>query len=246
MSSDTSRPGPWIIAHRGHSAAEVENSLAALERAIEAGADAVECDVRIAGDGVLVVSHDADLGRLTGHPTAVAATPADRLDALARRGGVSVPRLDTMMHSARGRVPLMLDVKSLDPAVISAIADGAAETGYAPSDLAVGLRTPDLIAATREHLPDARILALHGSRGPLDAFLASGVTLVRMWEHTAGAVVIGDLKARGCTVWITVGGPETGRDVGDGDLATLRSLLAAGADGLIVNDPDLGRKAAGT
>jgi len=238
-------PGkPWVIAHRGHSAAEVENSLAALHRAIEAGADAVECDVRIAGDGVLVVSHDADLERLAGHPIAIDATPADRLDALAQSAGVSLVRLDTMMLSARGRVPLMLDVKSLDPAVISGIADVAAATGYAPADLAVGLRTPDLIAATREHLPDARVLALHGSHGPLDTFLARGVTLIRMWENTADPDRLAELKGRGCTVWVTVGGPETGRGVGDADLATLRALLAAGGDGLIVNDPDLGRRAA--
>lgn len=243
MPAEIHRAGPWIIAHRGHSAAEVENSLAALDRAIEAGADAVECDVRIAGDGVLVVSHDADLARLTGQPVAVEATPSDRLDALAQRTGASVLRLDTLMQSARDRTPLMLDVKSLDPPVISRIADVAASTRYAPADLAVGLRTPDLIAATREHLPDARVLALHGTYSPLDGFLSRDVTLIRMWERSADPDRLADLKARGCTVWVTVGGPETARDVGDADLATLRSLLQAGADGLIVNDPDLGREA---
>jgi glycerophosphoryl diester phosphodiesterase len=47
-----------VIAHRGASAAERENTLAAFQRAGELGADAVELDVRRTGDGQLVVHHD--------------------------------------------------------------------------------------------------------------------------------------------------------------------------------------------
>lgn len=51
-----------VIAHRGASKAERENTLAAFGRAREMGADAVELDVRRTLDGVLIVHHDADLG----------------------------------------------------------------------------------------------------------------------------------------------------------------------------------------
>lgn len=54
----------WVIAHRGASADERENTLPAFERAIEAGADFVELDVQVSVDGV-VVFHDLDLDRLT-------------------------------------------------------------------------------------------------------------------------------------------------------------------------------------
>lgn len=57
-------PGPpEIIAHRGYSAAAPENTLAALREALDAGADAVEFDVRCAGDGTPVLFHDRDLER---------------------------------------------------------------------------------------------------------------------------------------------------------------------------------------
>ena len=46
---------PLIIAHRGHSTAAPENSVAALNAAVAAQADIVECDVRIAADSVPVV-----------------------------------------------------------------------------------------------------------------------------------------------------------------------------------------------
>jgi glycerophosphoryl diester phosphodiesterase len=55
-----------VIAHRGASKAERENTLAAFRRAGEMGSDAVELDVRRTADGKMAVHHDAALadGRL--------------------------------------------------------------------------------------------------------------------------------------------------------------------------------------
>jgi glycerophosphoryl diester phosphodiesterase len=58
----SSKP-PLIIAHRGSSAAAPENTLAAFGHALDAGADGIELDVRLASDGVPVVIHDASLRR---------------------------------------------------------------------------------------------------------------------------------------------------------------------------------------
>jgi glycerophosphoryl diester phosphodiesterase len=55
-----------ITAHRGSSMAAPENTLAAVERAIEDGADYAEIDVQETKDGVIVVIHDTDLKRITG------------------------------------------------------------------------------------------------------------------------------------------------------------------------------------
>ena len=52
-----------IIAHRGYSARAPENTLAAIDAAVRAGADAVEWDVQIASCGTPVLFHDAHLGR---------------------------------------------------------------------------------------------------------------------------------------------------------------------------------------
>lgn len=61
----TLSPGPQIIAHRGFSARAPENTIAALEAAMAAGADAVEFDIQTAGCGTPVVFHDPMLGRTT-------------------------------------------------------------------------------------------------------------------------------------------------------------------------------------
>ena len=67
-----------VMAHRGASRAERENSIAAFHRAREMGADAVELDVRRTHDGVLVVHHNPHLadGRIIAEHLA-ADLPAD-------------------------------------------------------------------------------------------------------------------------------------------------------------------------
>ena len=54
---------PYILGHRGASAVAPENTLAAFARAMSAGAAGIEFDVRLSGDGVPVVIHDATLKR---------------------------------------------------------------------------------------------------------------------------------------------------------------------------------------
>jgi glycerophosphoryl diester phosphodiesterase len=52
-----------IVAHRGASWKVAEHTLAAYESAITAGADALECDVRLTRDGHLVCVHDRTVNR---------------------------------------------------------------------------------------------------------------------------------------------------------------------------------------
>lgn len=54
-----------IIAHRGASFHEPENTLRSIKRAIEMNADYVEVDVRRCKDGELVIMHDVDIDRTT-------------------------------------------------------------------------------------------------------------------------------------------------------------------------------------
>ena len=56
---------PVRIAHRGASGSAPENTVAAFERAIRIGVDAIEIDVHGTSDGRVVVIHDATLDRTT-------------------------------------------------------------------------------------------------------------------------------------------------------------------------------------
>lgn len=57
---------PLVIAHRGASAAEPENTLRAFQTAYRMGADGIECDIMHTRDHKLIVSHDVNLKRIVG------------------------------------------------------------------------------------------------------------------------------------------------------------------------------------
>ncbi len=54
---------PQVVAHRGSSGDVPEHTLAAYRLALEEGADALECDVRLTRDGHLVCVHDRRIDR---------------------------------------------------------------------------------------------------------------------------------------------------------------------------------------
>ena len=55
-----------LVAHRGNAREYPENTLPALQSALDLGARFLEIDVHMSADGVPVVIHDADLVRTTG------------------------------------------------------------------------------------------------------------------------------------------------------------------------------------
>lgn len=128
-----------ITAHRGSSAKAPENTLAAIEEAIADGADYVEIDVRLTGDGSVVLSHDNNLRRLTG----VNRSLSDMTLEEARQVDVGswfgdayaserIPSLEEVIALTRDRIKLYIELKP------------------APGD------AEELVAAVIEQLPQAR------------------------------------------------------------------------------------------
>ncbi len=76
------RPPIQVIAHRGASEDAPEHTLAAYRKAIEDGADALECDVRLTADGHLVCVHDRRVNRTSNGRGAVSALELAELAAL--------------------------------------------------------------------------------------------------------------------------------------------------------------------
>lgn len=64
---------PQVVAHRGASFEVAEHTLGAYLAALDAGADAVECDVRLTADGHLVCVHDRDVRRVANRRGVVSA-----------------------------------------------------------------------------------------------------------------------------------------------------------------------------
>jgi glycerophosphoryl diester phosphodiesterase len=109
-----------VIAHRGDRAHVPENTIAALARAVELGADALEIDVRMTRDGVPVLMHDPTVDRTTSGRGLVRENTLAELRTLdAGRGPqgwsggkLTVPTLEEVLDRFRG-VPIVIDVKEL-------------------------------------------------------------------------------------------------------------------------------------
>jgi glycerophosphoryl diester phosphodiesterase len=120
------RRRPRVIAHRGFSGQYPENTIAAVEAAIELGVDMVEVDVRLSSDGVPVLCHNAQVNKTSDGAGDVATMTLDQLKALdvgswknARFQDERMPTLAEVLTIASGRTRLNLDIK--DPAAVPAV-----------------------------------------------------------------------------------------------------------------------------
>lgn len=105
-------------AHRGASGSAPENTMAAIEQAVELGADMVEIDVQPTVDGKLAVIHDATLARTTNGDGLVRMCTMAELKSFDagswyghRWAGERIPELGEVLEHTRGRLRLNIELK---------------------------------------------------------------------------------------------------------------------------------------
>ncbi|MFB6367468.1 glycerophosphoryl diester phosphodiesterase membrane domain-containing protein [Paenibacillus elgii] len=104
-----------IMAHRGYMSKGPENTIEAIQGAIEAHADFAEIDILETKDGELAVIHDTNLKRLTGYDAEVYDLTMDELRKLEVRQGDLTGRISTLaevMNVAKGKIKLNIEVKT--------------------------------------------------------------------------------------------------------------------------------------
>ncbi len=98
-----------VIAHRGASGAETENSLAAFRAAIDLGADAIELDVHATADGSVVVHHHETVGNAH-----IPTSPLERVRQQRLPNGEHVPTLSEVLELLGTGPTVFVEVKTLD------------------------------------------------------------------------------------------------------------------------------------
>jgi len=216
-----------VYAHRGASAAERENTIAAFERARAMGADGVELDVRRSADGALVVYHDAHLadGRAIVELRAADLPP-------------EVPLLDAALDACRGMV-VNVEIKNLqgdpdfdpDDSLVAPVL--AACRGHDVLVSSFNLFTIDRIRQADASVPTAFLAMVAPDRDVagrlVDRCRRHGHAVLH--PHFLGVTEhLMDLcRSHGIAVntW-TVDDPEQ-----------MRRLAALGVDGVVTNVPDV-------
>ena len=229
-----SRPSaPLVIAHRGASGHEPENTLPAYQLAIELAADMIEIDVHQSQDAALVVTHDDDLESLGGRGAIADATLAE-IQALDAGGGERVPTLDEVLDAFGDRIPFNLEIKQgqrgpypgLEEAALQAVTrrDLLAKTLFSSFSDA-------LLRRLRELAPLARLALLVSPRTQRDALERArcvAAEAVNPWFGLAKPALVEAVHEAGLAVYpYTVDEP-----------ADMRGLLALGVDGIFTNFPE--------
>ncbi|MFC0406701.1 glycerophosphodiester phosphodiesterase [Roseomonas elaeocarpi] len=228
---------PLIVAHRGCSALHRENSPAAWDAAVVAGADYVEVDLRVSGDGVVVCCHDADLRRLIGRSAVVAETSARDLATLFSGGHPAAPPLDMLFASLPGDVPLLFDIKDERSLALDVILQALAQ--YSDREMLLGLHAPASVGHVRAAGWSRHVLGFlkPGNPAAEESFFDAGGDVLRIWEWDATAGRLQREAAAGRPAWITMGEGNTGRRVGDHGADALLRMAEEGAAAFLVNDP---------
>lgn len=114
-----SRAPILVAAHRADWRAAPENSLAAIQSAIDKGIPMVEIDIQRTLDGQLILMHDTMVDRTTNGSGSIAAMSLEQIRALRLRQGLGgnqapltdeiVPTIDEVLALSRGRIVLQLD-----------------------------------------------------------------------------------------------------------------------------------------
>jgi glycerophosphoryl diester phosphodiesterase len=229
---------PVIIAHRGFSFFAPENTVAAAKLAWERQADAVELDIPLSKDNRVVVIHDDNTKRTTGHDYKVTGTSSEVLRSLdagswkeAGYQGEKIPFLEEMIATVPQGKNLVIEIKC-GPEVLPALKQIADSCGKKAQlvFIAFGWET---ILATKQLFPANKCYWLSGSATDVQEKMKEaarkGLDGINLYYKIIDRKMVRKANRRGLEVlsW-TVDDPEVAKH-----------LVRIGVAGITSNRPDL-------
>jgi glycerophosphoryl diester phosphodiesterase len=224
-----------IMAHRGASAAAPENTLAAVQGAIDSGAQWVEIDVQETADGRIVVIHDSDLKKVGASGLTVADSTLAQLRQVDIGSWFSpefadqrIATLKEVLALCRNRIGVNIELKyygrqvALEQRVID-IVEGA---GMAEQVKIMSLSYPG-------------IQTLHRLRPDWKVGLLSSVAIGNLADLDVDFLA---LNGRAATRHMIRQAHQQGKQVmvwTVNDAITMASMIGRGADALITDEPAL-------
>lgn len=247
-------PVPTVLGHRGAAGDAPENTLASFALGLELGAHILESDVHATRDGVPVLVHDPDVGRIAGRPARVvdldwaelrtldaSADFAGDLDAIPQTfRPFRIPTLEEAFEAFPG-ARFNLEIKCDAPGLVERVVELVGAHGRAPLTL---------LAAERDERM-ARIQAEVDRRG-VDVALGAALGDVLEFVRTALAGTALQSRAMALQIPVDFGGrPFVTRELVEhahahgrfvhawtvNDEDEMRRLLALGVDGIVTDRP---------
>ena len=222
-----------VIAHRGAAGAAPENTLAAIRRAVQDGADWVEIDVQESRDGEVIVVHDSDFMKLAGNPLKTWEGDLAEIQQIdigswfsPEFAGERTPTLAQVLTETRGKAKLLIELKYYghDEALERRVVDVVEQMDMADEVIAMSLHLPGVekLKALRPQWTVGLLAATAvGDLSRLDVdFLA-----VNAGMATPAFIRRSQDAGKPVYVWTI------------NDALSMTSWLSRGVDGLITDEP---------
>ena len=218
-----------VIAHRGASGYEVENSIAAFRAAADRGADAVELDIHATADGALIVHHDERIGEHLIAHSSLHQIRAHRLP-----NGEPIPILEEALAAIVPRMIACVEIKGLASRWDERLFEAIDRTG-APAQVMLHGFDHRIIHRMGEKRPliHRGVLSASYPMQPVRAIEDADAGI--LWQE-AGHVdeaLVGAVHAAGFQLFVWV----------VDEVEAMRRFLSIGVDGLCTNLPDVARGA---
>ncbi|MDQ0159336.1 glycerophosphodiester phosphodiesterase family protein [Alkalibacillus salilacus] len=225
-----------VAAHRGDATNAPENSMSAVESAIEQGLNVVEVDVQLTQDDVLVLHHDKNLLRTAGVPGRVSDLTYDELSVhdigssfSEEYAGEAIPRLDRVIEVTQDAgVKLLLDVKpdENEEALARSLSD-LLEEKEVINDMYVQSFNSQFLKAVRQQNEEIEIgQILFTAVGDLSRL---DVDFYTVHQTMLSDDLVNELKSNGYGIWVW----STNID------RTANQVLQYDVDGIITKTPDV-------
>lgn len=225
-----------IIAHRGNSRGAPENTLPAIEQAVEQGADLVFLDVQVSADHAPMVIADTRLDRTTNGNGRVGQLTAKDLQALdagswfdAKFKGAQVPLLADAVKAVGKKALLMLLLPDLRDT--GELTDGILKALKGRKQDVLVFTDSDSLKAVREKAPDFEyVLALDEKvQGwvAVEKARSLGLKVVRPYRAQINSEFMRTARAKGLKVYAHFADEES----------EMRDMLALKVDGLVTGRP---------
>ncbi len=229
-----------VCAHRGASAYAPENTLAAMRKAMELGADMAELDVQQTADDHLVLMHDDRLNRTTSGRGLLWQKSLAELRQLDAGGwfdphfaGEPIPTLEEVMALVRGKMQLNIEVKmhGHERDIVRLVIDTIRRNDFAAHCIVTSFDHA-FIDSLKARAPDLRAGYILVPELFHDAIFTAPLEVLSVHHEMVDSTFVARAHANGKEIHVwTVN-----------DRKTMRKMLALGVDAIITNYPDRARE----
>lgn len=163
-----------IVAHRGASAYELENSMASFKKAFELNADAIELDIWKSKDDSLIVMHYQMTGRTANKNLNISTSTAKELRNLRLKNGEQIPFLQEVLDITPEGKKVVIEIKNENEkdakTIISNLSSLLKSSGKENDAVIISFHLPMLIEAKKQ-LPHLKCYYLSSKKNKEDELI---------------------------------------------------------------------------